>query len=289
MTHDMLWLFLHPRCALKILIFWHKTKSYNQNKISLASIYNWLCQFQENDREMIVLLFSYIRFYSQEKITQILLKQNENLLQKMKKNGIEPDHIIYITVDEPASSSHLMLNLLRDAGHLQRLRVHFMDSKNILGIIQKTNELGSGAIVYVDDFAGTGNQFLNSRKDIADGVPLIGQFPEFFLVPAICIEAHMQITKAGVEVIADHIHNYSDRPLHSSCVRLKEDVKNRLIEIAKEIDKGAPLGYRDLASMVVFYRNSPNSLPSIFRGNVGQDISKGIFPRNTDFHRCVSV
>ena len=58
--------------------------------------------------------------------------------------------------------------------------------------------------------------------------------------------------------------------------------KDRLIEICTAIDKKGPLGYGGLATMVVFYRNAPNTVPVILRGNVKQKPWVGILPRTTD-------
>lgn len=287
-TNDLVWSIKNPYLFWRVFAFSRKVRDYSQNEISFSSVVTWLDQFEDSDKPKIVSLLPYILFYSEAETTEILVKHNEKLLKKLQKDEIDAEHVIYVTIDEPGSSSHIMLNLLRDASHLQRRRVTFIDSRNILGLIKKTNELGTGAIIYIDDFAGTGNQFLNSRNPLAEQIPLlVGQFSEFFLLPCICIEAHTAISRVGVEVVSEHVHIPAERPLHSDNISFDENVKTRLVEISQEIDASAPLGYRDIASMVVFYRNVPNGMPPIFRGNVGQDRSLGILPRSTDFHRNV--
>ena len=53
-------------------------------------------------------------------------------------------------------------------------------------------ELKEGALIYVDDFVGTGNQFCEAR-DFAMKNVLAPTFSEFLLVPSICEEAIYQI------------------------------------------------------------------------------------------------
>lgn len=58
--------------------------------------------------------------------------------------------------------------------------------------------------------------------------------------------------------------------------------RDRLIEICREIRPNTSLGYDNLATMVVLYRNSPNSLPAILRGSAKQAPFFGLFPRFKD-------
>jgi hypothetical protein len=71
-------------------------------------------------------------------------------------------------------------------------------------------------------------------------------------------------------------------PLHEANNSLKPEVKERLRSLCSRIDDKSELGYKGLAAMVVFYRNAPNSLPVVFRGNVDQEPYVGIFPRIGD-------
>jgi hypothetical protein len=64
---------------------------------------------------------------------------------------------------------------------------------------------------------------------------------------------------------------------------LKREEKQRLIWICNGINPRFELGYKVLATMVVFYRNAPNTAPIILRGNTNQTPFSGIFPRNYRF------
>lgn len=279
------WATQHPIDFLRLVKFCATVKDYDPKKVNLSSTLDWLNQFPEKDHQMILSFLLQLHYYSKQKTIEVLVKHNQKMLDRLGADGIESDHVIYVTIDQTASSSHLMLNMLRDAAQLERKRVRMIDSKNLKDLIEATNALGNGAIVYIDDFSGTGTQFLKSRNFVAEQVPLIGQFSEFFLLPCICREAFAAVSKVGVEVVCDYIHDTNDRPLHADCITTNEETKRCLIEYCKEADSTAPLGYKGLASMVIFYRNTPNTTPAIFRGNVGQDIKFGIFPRTTDLSR----
>jgi hypothetical protein len=70
--------------------------------------------------------------------------------------------------------------------------------------------------------------------------------------------------------------------LHDLGAILKDDVKEQLRERAFEINRGSGLGFQSLASMVVYYRNAPNTVPLLLRGKRGQQTFRGILPRTTD-------
>jgi hypothetical protein len=110
----------------------------------------------------------------------------------------------------------------------------------------------------------------------------VGNFSEFLLAPCVCEEAFYKLGERGIEAIAGMIHSTSERPLHAYNSSLAQRKKERLLEICTGIDKAGGLGYKDLATMVVFYRNAPNTLPVIFRGNVKQSPFIGVLPRTTD-------
>ena len=282
--NETLWAICNPVEFINAIRFSRRVRDYSPQKIDLPSILNWISQFPEEDRGLILSLLSSIRYYSAGKVKEILVKKNQELLDRLGGAGVMPEHIIYASLDEAGSSSPVMLNVLRDAAQLQRKRTKLIDSRDVFGFVKTTSELGNGAIIYVDDFAGTGKQFLESRNFIAEQVTTIGQFSEFFLLPCICREAYDLIREQGVEVICDYIHEKADRPLHPLS-GMDATIKQRLVDYSKRADPAAPLGYGDIAAMVVNYRNSPNSMPPLFRGNVGQDRLKGILPRITDLSR----
>jgi len=176
-----------------------------------------------------------------------------------------------------------MLNVLRDKAGLERVGCQFVDSRDALGISRATNRFGEGALIYVDDFAGSGDQFTEARNFAWQHV--IGSFSEFLLIPSICEEAVFELGKLGVEPVAGHVHAKAERPLHESSTILSIDAKQRLFDVCEGIRPKMPLGYKRMATMVVLYRNAPTSIPGIFRGSLNQTPFAGIFPRTNDLPR----
>lgn len=255
-------------------------RDYKPQPLTPHSAYKWLCQFEKKDRAAIRLLLKHIIYITEKETAATLVALNQKLLNDLSAAGIPPKKVIYVQVHEAGSSSPLMLNILRDAARLERRGCRFLDAKNVKGLHDATNELEEGAIVYVDDFSGSGDQFSEARDFFAQHV--VGNFAEFFLLPCICEEAVEVLESRGVEHRAARIHSKSERPLHDATTSLDPVLKKRLVDLCFMIDRKGGLGYKRMATMVVLYRNSPNSLPSLFRGKTGQRPYSGIFPRTTD-------
>jgi hypothetical protein len=257
-----------------------KYRGYLPQPVTMFRVLRWLWQFKRSDRKDIGRLLDSILYLSEHLVRKILVDQNAALMERLAMFGVPPENIIYVQVDEAGSSSGVMLNMLRDAAGLQQRGCNFLDSNDVLGINRLTNKLGSGALVYIDDFVGTGMQFCSSRDFAAQNV--VGSFSEFLLVPCICEEGISEIAKRGVEPYAGHVHSKAERPLHDNSAILDRATKRRLIEVCERIDPTIGVGFLGSAAMVVLYRNAPDNIPIIFRGNEKQEPFFGIFPRTTD-------
>jgi hypothetical protein len=255
-------------------------RGYKPQRVTIRSINRWLYQFDKKDRKALRLLLNQIIYKTENEIEKALVALHQKLLDRLAASGIPPKKVIYVQVHDAGSSSPLILNMLRDAARLQQRGCRFLDSKDVKGLHDATNQLEEGAIIYVDDFSGSGNQFCQSRDFFAQHI--VGNFVEFFLLPCICEEAVLEMEARGVEPITALIHFKTERPLHESCNLLSLEIKNRLTNLCFEIDRKGGLGYKRMATMVVIYRNAPNTIPILLRGNPGQHPYCGIFPRTTD-------
>ena len=257
-----------------------KFHDYRPQPITQEGIAAWFRQFSHQDIKGVQTLLNSVIYLSEQRVQQILLDQNNALVLRLKRAKITQEKTIYVSVHDAGSSSPVMLNLLRDAAKLERTGCYLIDGNNGLLLNKITNQLGEGAIVYVDDFAGTGNQFCKTRQFISQSI--VGNFSEFLLAPCMCEEAVHRLGQEGVDFYTGLIHSKAERPLHENSTILAPEVKERLRQISLGIHGRMGLGFAQLATMVVLYRNAPNTMPLILRGARDQVGFHGIFPRTTD-------
>ena len=257
----------------------HRYPDYTPQPLTIARVRRWLRQFDKHDRKHIRRLLDNLVYLTAGAVKDILVEQNAILMERLANSGLRPDQFVYVQVHDAGSSSGVMVNLLRDTARLEN-RCKFVDSRDILRIAELTNTLGEGALIYVDDFVGSGKQLCEARDFAIQYVK--GTFSEFVLVPSICEEGRDKLVARGIEVFSGHLHLKAERPLHASSTLLDAAIKARLCTICEDIDRPTALGFQNMAVMVVLYRNAPNNIPVLLRGNPNQTPKVGIFPRTTD-------
>lgn len=268
---------IYIKVLIKLLFQFH---SYKPQPVTLISTWRWLSQFPWGLRPHLFSLLKFIIYFTEDQTIDALVAANNQIISRLQVDGYDYENVIYISIDEAGSSSHVMLNLLRDAINLERKGARLIDSRDVKTLPHITSRIQRGAIIYIDDFAGSGKQFVKNHNWTADYIT--GSFAEFFIAPCMCEEALRTIESIDVEPVSNLIHYKSDRPLHEENHQLDACKKEDLISICNQINPEYGLGFMRMATMVVFYRNSPNTMPLIFRGNLGQDPLKGIFPRSND-------
>ena len=246
------------------------------------SLIQWSNQFPKEYRSELIYLVSKICFISEKETIRWLVSLNERVLEALKSDGVPVENIIYITTDIAGSSSGVMLNLLKTRAKLERLGVRFLHSGEGEAIQKATKDLEFGAIIYIDDFAGTGKQFARSRTRAAEYI--VGNFSEFFIVPCICEEALQKCGEIGVQAESGFVHKMCHRPLREGSNILTRERSLRLTKLCKENfgKRTIAMGFGGLATNVVFYLNAPNTTPLLFRGNLHQQPLRGILPRFDD-------
>lgn len=268
---------------LKKLRLWRYIRrfpDYRPQAVTVGRLESWTSQFSEKDAKAARTLLDRIVYLSEERVQKILVEQNRALSARLRRAGIAPDHTVYVSLHDAGSSSPVMLNLLRDAAGLERSGCRLIDGHNGILLNKVTNELAEGAVVYVDDFAGTGMQFCKTRKFVAQSI--VGNFSEFLLVPCLCEEAIHRLGREGIDFYTGMVHTRAERPLHENSPILDQETKDRFRQMSLGIHSRVGLGFSGLATMVVLYRNAPNTTPLIIRGNLDQKNFVGIFPRTTD-------
>ena len=253
---------------------------YKPQPLNWLSVKNWTKQFK-GDRRLAERLIDKVFYISESETRTYLVDQNAALMKRLADAGVPSNKLIYVQVHDAGSSSPVMLNLLRDSAGLEKLGCRFVDCHDTMRMTKLMNELGEGALIYVDDFVGTGNQFCEER-DFAAKNFLVNTFSEFLIAPSICEEAYYKLAERGIEAFTGKLHYKAERPLHANSTIFKKEEKERLALMCKGVSSSFGLGYKGLATMVVFYRNAPNTVPIILRGSMNQTPFSGIFPRTTD-------
>ena len=255
-------------------------RDYAPQPVTLRSAHKWLGQFEPKDRRLAGGILGNVIYFSEDKTKRTLVKLNDQLMRRLADDGFPAKKIIYVSFDQTASSSHMMLGMLRDNAALLQRGCNLCDSKNIRELKDLTDRLEDSAIVYIDDFIGSGRQFCESRDFTMQYI--FSNVSEFMLAPSVCEEGKAALEERGIEIVTDRVHLKSDRALLEASPFMRAEQRARAIEICEKINPRMALGVDAMATMVVFYRNSPNQIPALLRGNKNLRPFRGLFPRTTD-------
>ena len=203
------------------------------------------------------------------------MRLNAEIERRLREDGVPSTNILYIALDDPPSSSPAMCKLLRDQGGLSAGK--FIAATSGSKIRETTQRLRTGAIVYVDDFSGSGIQFKTARDEVRDHIN--GTFSEFFLLPCICDEGMAVVEAEGVVAMYEKRHTRSERPLLAESDFLEEAARIRLLEHSERTWGIGSLGFERLATNIILSHGAPDTTPIMFRGNKGQRRWFGIVPR----------
>jgi hypothetical protein len=264
-------------------------RDYGPQPVTFWSAHKWMGQFEPKDRRMAGGILDNVVYFSQDKTKRTLIKLNDQLMRRLADDGFPAKKIIYVSFDQTASSSHIMLGMLRDNAALLQRGCNLCDSKNTRELKDLTDRLEDAAVVYIDDFIGSGRQFCESRDFTMQYI--FANVSEFMLAPSVCEEGKAVLEERGIEVVTDRVHLKSDRALQETSTFMKGEQRARAIEVCQKINPKMALGVDGMATMVVFYRNSPNQIPALLRGNKNLKPFRGLFPRTTDlpFTRIVQA
>jgi hypothetical protein len=219
---------------------------------------------------------------SDERIRRSLVRQYSTLRAKLDDAKIPLARTIFVSIDDAGSSSPVALNMLRDGAQLQQTQATLLDSKNIIGLHNKTAALARNndpmGIVYVDDFVGSGQQFEQSRT--AAAANFVGNYSEFLLASVVCDEAIARLGSLGVEVLSPLVHSKAERPLLAGNSSVSATLRDQLLEISRRSLGSDGLGFNNMATMVILQSNAPDSTPLLLTGDYSVRPPKpGLFPR----------
>ena len=271
---------ISPMLLPGIFRAWWKCRLYEPVTVTPVSIARWLMQYKPRHRKSLLSLLNHVVFVDKGSVLAALVKGHREIEGLLADDGVSPGHIIYVQVGDAASSSPVMLNMLRDAERFERRGIPVLDSRDAQGISDLTTRLNRGAIVYVDDFSGSGVQFLGARQFTSQFIA--GSFSEFFLSAVICEEAMESVQAAQIQPVAGIEHKKTERPLNDASSIFDAGVKGELLELGRQLHAKHSLGFKNLGTNIVLYRNTPNSTPLLLRGTLGQRPFFGVLPAIAD-------
>jgi hypothetical protein len=267
---------------------------YKGRKITEDQVRAWLNQFADNESQRLMLkILQNIIFYAADSI-RAKMKEAQGIVQrglvlKLKERRRKRGDILVSYLDNPGKSGAYLAKLYADENNIYKDNV-IERSKITETLKAKTRELHAFALVFVDDFVGTGNSACQYFRSLVEEhgetlkklskepgeIPGTSKLQMFFITITGFQEAQAEIEEV-LEFLALPVKVHICDPLDESAKAFSNnsqiftdlDERDKAKRIAEGtgsvLVKNAPLGYGDCQTTVVFEHNCPNnSLPILW-------------------------
>lgn len=229
-----------------------------RHAISEARIDRWLDQFSRRDCDIAARTLDCVEFITHEQMTSAF----RSILNRLDGWNIDESlrHGRWRFVAFSGSSGESgdsMLRVFRLANGLSSRRYNNLFIYR--SELAKENLGPEDTVVFVDDFAGTGNQACDSwQKEFAE---LLSGKPVVYLVLVAASNFAIERIQNETDLtVVPHIElSPADNIFSARCSHFTRSEKDTIFRYCKRGDKRNPKGYGDCGFVIVFAHNCPNN------------------------------
>lgn len=284
---------------------------FNKPVISKEHLEKWLSQFDVKDRKTALKLASSVDYYSYTDLVEQVINLHKKLSGSLKENGFDTKTFKDVDFSRAytCKSGDVVSYLYRKANKIRNTNFKSMETLQT----QQPDSLKNRALVILDDYTGTGAQFLSEfYARNTQNRELMNSYGKIYFAPLTANEAAVKkfdlLAQGKSNEVADGIlndfkdipENYTDGALHNALSQVKN---NKLVLVTgnteypllsaenkslsakdkKEIEQfllkyhcGNPFGMGSTQGHTTFFYSAPNNMPDILWNSKMQE--KGLFP-----------
>jgi hypothetical protein len=279
--------------ASELMVLVERWGTYRSETITETRIQAWLHQFgnNQNQRLMFYLLQS-LRFYSETLVREKLRVAMQYIKRKtieVKKPGMVSRRDVYVSyLGSEVKSGTQYARMFCQENDL--LKDSVLNRQSLITKIKKGLE-GIQAVVFVEDFVGSGETIIGSLRELDSEIgDLIRHSSVKFFIVAVCgfekalnkIDAVVRKLEFPLELFCVDVLSDADVVFSNKSAVFPDSIhREKALLIAKEkgesLEKKHPLGFGDCQSVVVFLSNCPNNTHTILYNET--DGWMPLFPR----------
>lgn len=262
---------------VKLIESW---SDYQGQRITEDKVRTWLQQFSDNSNQRLVFrILQKLKFYTENNVRGKMSVVHgivmRGLVRRYEGRQRSRRDIIVSYLDHPSKSGARYAKLYADENEIYYLNV-IERSKLAKTLIEKKE---IQALVFIDDFVGTGNSACEYFKDLAIECKDILQNStlRIFFIAITGFQSAQEALKNTLDKLEINVKVHICDPLDESAKAFsdkssifpnvidRERAKNIAYEYGIKLVKNNPLGYGDCQTSIVFSDTCPNnSLPILW-------------------------
>lgn len=221
----------------------------------------WFSRFGPDQYRLARRFLLAARFFRATVINDALVRESNRVMEHLQNQGVPPDEVLVVQVDDLASSAAKAVTTFRKNAPSGKTCNYSLatDTQTLISLARGRR---ISAVIYVDDFIGTGDQLQGARIGVISALGLA--VPEY-VITAIILEEAKALLDRECSVQHYYVHNRSERPMLPECRAFSSHDQRVLFDVSSNVGEGLPLGYGTCASMVVLADDVPDNSPALLR------------------------
>jgi hypothetical protein len=255
---------------------------YRGKEITSTEVVAWLTQFGEFRRQRAMFkLLQRVDFFRDARVRQHLSNAHKNFAQILQPTVIKAEErlrrdIVVSYLSGEGKSGAILAGLYKQENRLFHENV--VPPSRLISFLQKNRNIQ--AVVFVDDFIGTGKSITSTfettvirsklLKELAIGKVFVGIIAIAAVMKSTdAIETMLGTLDPPGKLYVGDLLNETDKAFtldaNWDSTEQRELAKSVAVEIGQKLDKRNPLGFGNSESLVVFEKSCPNnSLPILW-------------------------
>jgi hypothetical protein len=221
----------------------------------------WFARFSAKDHRVARRFLAAIRFFNASVIHNTLVRESNRVMERLEQAGVAPREILVVQVDAVGSSAARAVTTFRRNARAGK-ECNYCMAEDVVGMLDLTATQKIRAVVYVDDYIGTGAQLEEARTCVTSAIGV--SVPEYVISVIILEEAKLALDRECT-IRHGYIHLRSERPLLPECKAFTQAARQTLTGVSAGFDAGLVLGFGGCASMVVLADDVPDNAPALLR------------------------
>lgn len=225
--------------------------------VNEGRIERWLKQFAAKDKDLAARVLDAVDYFDAQRtaaaFTSLLGQLAGWDVSPARRNGT------WRFVAFSSSAGESGDEMLRRFRHANRLaRTSFSELFVHRSQLLQQSLSAEDTVVFVDDFAGTGDQVVAAWPELQELLPT--EPDVHLLLVAATEQAVKRINKeTGLIATAEHVLRPNSNVFHRDCHHFTNDEKDTLLEYCAKADSKRPKGYGETGLLVVFNHGCPNN------------------------------
>jgi hypothetical protein len=271
----------------------NKWGNYKGRRVTDLLIKQWLDQFDNNYQQGLMLkILRNLRFYNDSMIRDKLEDAHTIVGKKILKDlGVWQQGEIFISyIGDLGKSSSRYVFLYKDQNNIPNSCV--VEQGKIIETIEASENMK--ALVFIDDFIGTGSQaeeylkkinedygdIFSQRKLLIFYIVIAGFQKALIGIDELLSNLKFKINFHILDTLEEKEKCFDENSIIFANETEKENARILIEEIGLELDKKQPLGYKNCQALVVFSDSCPNdTLPILWKKSTKQKKWIPLFPR----------